>query len=161
MNSIRYNLKHPLRGFTLIEMMVVVVIIGVLAAIAMPAYNQYVERTNLADAKQAITGIRQGLEAAKLAKPADFRDAGQIETYVEGRISQLPSKLTSKYSYDKEVVAQGRVIHTYFHAVPVSLEGKRYYLWGDQSGNVLRCLLNGSAPSSVSTTKPSNDCESF
>ena len=51
-----------LRGFTLIELMIVVVVVGILAAIAFPSYTRYVEKARRADAKSALLDASQRLE---------------------------------------------------------------------------------------------------
>ena len=55
-------MKHRQRGMSLIELMIVVVIVGILAAIAIPSYRAYVIRSNRADAKVALLSTAQNLE---------------------------------------------------------------------------------------------------
>lgn len=45
------------KGFTLIEVMIVVVIVAILAAVAVPSYQDSVRKTRRADAKEALTRI--------------------------------------------------------------------------------------------------------
>lgn len=50
------------RGFTLIELMIVVAILAIIAAVAMPAYNNQVDKTRRADAKTALLSAAQQIE---------------------------------------------------------------------------------------------------
>jgi prepilin-type N-terminal cleavage/methylation domain-containing protein len=50
------------RGFTLIELMITVAVIAVLAAIALPSYNDYITRSKLTEAHSQLSDLRVKLE---------------------------------------------------------------------------------------------------
>jgi type IV pilus assembly protein PilA len=84
-NSIRYfyqelfMLKNAQKGFTLIELMIVVAIIGILAAIAIPAYSNYTKRAKVTELVTAASACKASVSEyfqAQGAMPADITAAG-------------------------------------------------------------------------------------
>mgnify|MGYP003589615815 CR=1 FL=1 len=65
MNNNPMTLQH--RGFTLIEVMIVVAIVAVLSAIALPSYQEYIRRGHRAEARAALLQAAQWLERAATA----------------------------------------------------------------------------------------------
>jgi len=72
-------MKRIQQGFTLIELMIVVAIVGILAAIALPAYQDYVVRSKMSETEAAIAACKTSVAeytSAKGSLPADNTAAG-------------------------------------------------------------------------------------
>jgi type IV pilus assembly protein PilE len=60
-------MNHPHRGFTLIEVMIVVAIVAILTALAFPSYTEYIRRGHRAEARAALLQASQWMERAATA----------------------------------------------------------------------------------------------
>jgi type IV pilus assembly protein PilE len=83
-------MKRRQHGVTLIELMVVVAIIGVLTAIALPSYRRYVIRANRADAKIALAQTAQALERCYTNSSPYAYDSAQCTATVTLPITNGP-----------------------------------------------------------------------
>lgn len=71
--------KRQSSGFTIIELMIVLTVIGVLMAIAIPAYNAYVTRAKVSEGLQVFAPARQGIAEMQLMEgrfPESNAEAG-------------------------------------------------------------------------------------
>lgn len=84
------------QGFTLIELMITVVIIGILAAVALPSYQQYVIRGNRAAAQAAMMDIANRQEQLLLA---NRNYAAHTDAVWRNTGYSLPEEVSSKYAY--------------------------------------------------------------
>jgi type IV pilus assembly protein PilA len=70
-------MKQMQKGFTLIELMIVVAIIGILAAVAIPAYSNYTKKAKFSEVVQATQAIKTGIEVC-------FSDNGDMSVCAAG-----------------------------------------------------------------------------
>jgi type IV pilus assembly protein PilA len=72
-------MKRVQQGFTLIELMIVVAIVGILAAIALPAYQDYIVRSKMSETEAAIAACKTSVAeyaATKNSMPGTAAEAG-------------------------------------------------------------------------------------
>ena len=72
-------MKSMQKGFTLIELMIVVAIIGILAAIALPAYQDYTARAQASEGLSATAGLRSDV-AEYFSRTGDIADQADVGT---------------------------------------------------------------------------------
>lgn len=94
------HMRSAASGFTLIELMIVVAIVGILAAIAIPAYQDYVIRSKVSEGLNFIDHAKTTVSESYLANnvwPANNASAG------------MPSMLSGNYVSDVQVTIAGGV----------------------------------------------------
>src|SRR5665213_3426938 len=98
------NRPRTVRGFTLIEMLIVVVLVGILAAIALPSYFQYVQRSKIIEATTGLSNYRTKMEQYFLDNRTyvggcvKFHDAVQAQVKAFTIADCTPSEQVSAYT---------------------------------------------------------------
>lgn len=134
------------RGFTLIELMIVVAIVGILAAIAYPAYRDQVRKSYRADCAGALTSLANAMERYRTTN----------NTYTGATVANLMPSTTCPIdgggpaTYNLQITAQDATTYT----LQASIIGGGP-MAGDACGNL---TLNNRGVKGVSGTRSVQDC---
>lgn len=132
------SLKAASRGFTLIELMIVVAIVSILAAIAIPAYRTYVVRSQVSEGITLASGAKISVAEYLLGRGAVPPDNASAHLATPGEIS-------GRYVSEVRVV-NGDITVTFGNQANAALSGRTIVLspvagagsvtWGCQGGTL-------------------------
>ncbi|EMR8401431.1 pilin, partial [Neisseria gonorrhoeae] len=119
------------KGFTLIELMIVIAIVGILAAVALPAYQDYTARAQVSEAILLAEGQKSAVTEYYLNNgewPKDNASAG---------VASTPTDIKGKYVQKVEVNNGVVTAQMKSDGVNKEIQGKRLSLWAKrENGSV-------------------------
>jgi len=100
-------MKRVQQGFTLIELMIVVAIIGILAAVALPAYQDYTKKAKMSEVILAASGCRTAISEGYQAAAST-----NLTVAANGWGCEVTAGSGSKYVNKVETTAAGKITVT-------------------------------------------------
>jgi len=135
-------MKSCYRGFTLIEMMIVIAVIAILASIALPSYESYVKRGKVQEATSSLAAERVGMEQY-------FQDN---RTYI-GAV--LKANATKYWTYALSNLTATTYTIT---ASPAAGSGMTGYQYTIDQNNAKTSVADGTAGATCWLDKPGGSC---
>ena len=123
-------MKTVQKGFTLIELMIVVAIIGILAAVALPAYQDYTSRTKVTEPVSLLSGL-------KIDVSAYYTDKGLLPTLKQLTGYAGPKVTQGKFTTSITGAVSGLFVATMRGAVGANINGKIVHMSFYRDGNGL------------------------
>ncbi len=136
-----FNRDNKMKGFTLIELLVVVLIIGILSSVALPQYQNAVEKSRAAEGVTLSRAIFQAQEAYYMANGRYADDLNELDFNVPGQVASVsgtPSKNTKNFSC--RAVNAGATSDSFLSLAVCRRHGKPYAIYYPKNSLKLSCL---------------------
>jgi len=143
-------IRHNQRGFTLIELMIVVAIVAILTAIAYPSYRKYVMRSNRAEAKSILLEDAQYMEK-NFAEANVFNQTSTGTTISSSSLPYQQAPKTGPVNYNITLSAITATSYT-IQAAPTGAQS------GDECGTLTINNLGQNNISGGSASATAADC---
>lgn len=109
-------MKKVQQGFTLIELMIVVAIIGILAAVAIPQYQDYTVKAKVGNALSAMASV-------KTAVALCAQEAGGVLTGCDANSNGVPNGITATKEVASATITDGVIVATLATGIGTGVDG--------------------------------------